>query len=63
MTLKKCPCCKEMKTTKNAKLIGREMGALWFNCCTCTSTFVIVGEKSLIKKGVRHDDRTTKIAS
>lgn len=63
MTLKTCPCCKELKTTKNSKLIGKEMGALWFNCCTCTSTFVIVGEKSPIKKGVRDDVGTIKTAS
>lgn len=41
MTLKNCPCCRKLQTTKTAKFRGREMGMLWFDCRSCLSTFVL----------------------
>lgn len=41
MTLKKCPCCKAVQTTKNVIKIGQDEIALYFNCATCDSTFLV----------------------
>jgi hypothetical protein len=41
MTLKKCPCCKKIVTSKTAEKKGRDELALYFNCKNCQSTFIL----------------------
>lgn len=41
MTLKTCKTCGKVQTTKNAKYIGKDLIALYFNCTNCQSTFII----------------------
>lgn len=52
MKLKDCPCCKKPQTTKNALFIGAfkmRTDGLMFNCLSCHSSFVIMGNKILKK--------------
>ncbi len=53
MTLKQCPCCKTLKTTKNSKRVGRQVfGAielLYLNCKECGSTFVLKIDTKKVK--------------
>ena len=56
MTLKICPCCGKLQTTKKAKFLGRQefgQDMLWFNC-EFGGTFVIVS------KGIIHGKQTGK---
>jgi transposase-like protein len=41
MTLKNCPGCKVLQTTKNAKKDGRNVFGLYFTCKSCQSSFLI----------------------
>jgi len=54
MTLKLCPCCKTLQTTKNAKKLGRHemmpgMPMLYFNCTKCNSTFTLINKPKFEK--------------
>ncbi len=42
MTLKKCPTCNRAQTTKNSTQTGRDTLAVYFNCRSCHSTFVLL---------------------
>ena len=57
MTLKPCPCCKKMQTTRSAKRIGKGFKhdegfprLLFFNCADCHSTFTIGYKKPTQEK-------------
>lgn len=41
MTLKPCPGCKKILTTKNVKSHGQVEGMLYFTCLGCKSTSVL----------------------
>ncbi len=41
MTLKQCPGCKKIVTSKNVEKKGRDAVALYFNCNFCHSTFIL----------------------
>lgn len=53
MTLKTCSCGK-IQTTKNALFIGRErtVDALYFNCSSCNSTFLLMSKKAKEELGL-----------
>lgn len=46
MTLKKCPCCSKIQTTKNAEKLARNEFGIWFNCRKCRSTFLVVAKRA-----------------
>lgn len=41
MTLKACPGCNTIQTTKTVEKKGRDLIALYFNCKGCKSTFIL----------------------
>lgn len=44
MTLKTCPCCKIVVTSKTAEKKGRDEFAIYFNCRACESTFIFISK-------------------